>query len=30
VDVKELQRRLLSSGFYLGTVERLKELKLLE
>jgi len=30
VDVKELQRRLLNSGLYLGNVERLKELKLLE
>jgi len=30
VDVKELQRKLLSAGFYLGTVERLKELKLFE
>ena len=30
VDVKELQRRLLTSGFYLGSAERLKELKLLE
>ena len=28
VDVKELQRRLLSSGFYLGDAERLRELGL--